>query len=123
MKNLIFDEGHTPIRSVQKQFEAWRSDRTNKREPIPQYLWQAAVGLCREYSISYVCRQLRLSYTGLKKQIPGTQHSAVQFMHIDPDLLSGEWQIECSRADGSCLRMSGNGQAPAIKTALDSFLS
>ena len=116
--------GNPPkIETVQKRFEAWRSSRASRREPIPQHLWQAAVGLCREHSISHVSQQLRLSYSDLKKRISEDHYPPVQFMEIDIDTLSGRWQIECDRPDGSRLRMAGNGQPPAIETIVSCFLS
>jgi hypothetical protein len=57
------------LEAVKQRFEAWRSSRSSRRESIPQHLWQAATGLCREHSISCVSQQLRLSYVDLKKRI------------------------------------------------------
>lgn len=114
---------HLTVEAVQKHFASWRSNRVNRREPIPRHLWQAAAGLCQEYSISHVCRQLRLSYSDLKKKISGEHRSPVQFLEIDLDPHSDQWQIECTRPDGSRLSMTGNGQLPAIETIVRSFLS
>ena len=122
MNHSISDKSPT-IEAVQKHFEAWRSNRIHKREPIPKDLWQAATGLCREHTISRVSQQLRLSYSDLRKRIPEGHRSPVQFMEIDLDPPSGGWQIDCSRTDGSYLRMTGNGQPPAIENVLKSFLS
>ncbi len=114
---------HSSLETVQHQFEQWRSERSSRREPIPEHLWQAAAELCRDHSISRVSRQLRLSYTELKRQVSKDGPSAGRFMEIDLGLCAGQWQIECSRPDGSQLRMSGNGQQPAITTVLRAFLS
>jgi hypothetical protein len=114
---------NSPLERVHKQFEAWRSTRTRKREPIPRRLWQAAVNLCQEYSIAQVSRELRLSYTDLKKKIPKNDSLPPRFVEIDTSYLAGQWQIECSRIDGSCLRMTGQGQPPAAETIIKSFLS
>ena len=111
------------IETIQKRFEAWRSARTNRREPIPQQLWQAAAELCRNHSVSHISRQLHLSYSDLKERVTESHHSPVQFMEIGMDVLAGRWQIECNRSDGSSLRMAGNDQPPAIETIVRSFLS
>jgi hypothetical protein len=111
------------LEEVKKNFATWRSGRAGKREPIPQVLWQAAAGLCREYSIARVSRELRLSYADLKKRIPKDHFVSHPFIEIDTAHLSGQWQIDCSRADGSRLYMTGSGQPPAIDTVLRSFLS
>jgi hypothetical protein len=50
---------------VRNQFETWRK-RRRCRSRIPESLWYAAVGLCREYSVCRVSRTLRLNYQGLK---------------------------------------------------------
>lgn len=115
---------NTPtLEAVQEQFGNWRSNRVNKREPIPRHLWQAAAGLCQEHSISHVCRQLRLSFTDLKKHIHRRQQPAIQFMEIDIDSMSDRWQIECSRPGGDQLRISGSSHLPAIETIIRVFLS
>jgi len=111
------------LKSVQKQFEAWRSGRAKKREPIPQHLWQAAAGLCKEYSIAQVSRELRLSYTDLKKKIRNDNSTSARFVEIETTFPGGQWQIECSRVYGSCLRMTGYGLLPEIDGLLRSFLS
>ena len=111
------------LEEVKKNFETWRSGRAGKRESIPQVLWQAAAGLCREYSITQVSRELRLSYADLKKRIPEDNFVSHRFVEIDTTHLAGQWQIDCNRADGSRLRMTGSGQPPAIDTVLRSFLS
>lgn len=111
------------IETVQKRFEAWRSGRTNRREPIPQHLWQAASELCRNRSVSHVSRQLRLSYSDLKDRVTEDHLPTVQFMEMDMGALGGRWQIECNRPDGSRLRINGNGQPPALEAVVRSFLS
>ncbi len=109
------------LQAVQQQFQAWRDNRASKRERIPQHLWEAAIQLCREHSIYHVCKNLCLSYTDLKKRLPNNTSSS--FIPIDLHTLAGQWQIECSRTDGSVLRMSGSGQTPEIQTILKSFLA
>jgi hypothetical protein len=111
------------LEAVKQRFEAWRSSRTSRRESIPQHLWQAATGLCREHSISCVSQQLRLSYVDLKRRIPEDPGSPLQFMEIDMGAVANQWQIECDRPDGSRLCVTGNGQPPAIDTVLKAFLS
>ena len=113
---------NTALKSVQKRFEAWRSGRANKREPIPQHLWQAAAGLCKEYSIAQVSRELRLSYTDLKKKIQKDNSFSTRFVEIDTTVFGSQWQIECERSDGSRLRMTGNSRPPEIERLLRSFL-
>ncbi len=122
MTNLPGTGNPPKIETVQEHFEAWRSGRANRREPIPQQLWQAAAELCRDHSISHVCRQLRLSYADLKGRVAQDHLPPVQFVEMDMDTLAGRWQIECNRSDGSRLRIAGHGQAPAAEM-IRTFLS
>jgi hypothetical protein len=58
----------TDIRDVEKQFKRWRRSRKS-REPIPDHLWEAAVGLTGEMSPHAVARRLHLNPTALKQRI------------------------------------------------------
>lgn len=111
-----------PIETVGEQFRAWRSNRVNKRERIPQHLWQAAAELCQAHPISHVCRELRLSFADLKRHICKEQTPAIQFREIDMNSLSGRWQIECSRPDGSQLRVAADNHPLQIETIITAFL-
>ena len=121
--NHIVSNNPPAIETVQEQFSAWRSNRVNKRERIPLHLWQAAAELCQAHPISHVCRQLRLSFSDLKKHIRKEQTPAIQFMEIDMNSLSGRWQIECSRSDGSQLRVTADNHPLEIETIVRGFLS
>src|SRR4030043_1894812 len=57
------------LESVRHQFGTWRKRRRCRGE-IPEALWEAAVGLCREHSICEVSRSLRLNDNGLKNRTP-----------------------------------------------------
>ena len=67
MKNSVTDN-HPAVENVRLQFQVWRSSRI-KQEPIPEQLWQAAIALCRDHSVSHVSQRLRLSYADLKKRL------------------------------------------------------
>ena len=121
--NHIVSGNSLTIETVQEQFSAWRFNRVNKREPIPHHLWQAAAELCRAHPISHVCRELRLSFTDLKRHIRKEQRPAIQFMEIDMNSLSGRWQIECNRPDGSQLRVTADKHPLEIETIVRAFLS
>ena len=122
MNNIVSDNTPT-IESVQEQFHAWRSSRVNRREPIPHHLWQAAAQLCQAHPISHVCRELRLSFTDLKRHIRKEQTPAIQFMQINMNSLAGRWQIECNRPDGSQLQVTADNHRLQIETIIRAFLS
>jgi hypothetical protein len=119
MKTIRSD--HTPtLESVQKQFKAWRAGKAG-REPIPEHLWEAAVGLCREHPPTRVSRVLRLSFNDLKKHLP--ERAPVQFTELDIRSLTGPWEIECQRPDGARLRLSSSGPLPDLTGLVQGFLS
>lgn len=122
---IISSNNSPAIAAVKKQFEQWRNRRVNRREPIPQELWQAAVELCKTHGITHVSRSLRLSYTELKKRIPPARCPAteIQFMQLDAGSLTRQWHMQCDRPDGGRLQMSGSGQLPDIENMMRVFLA
>jgi hypothetical protein len=57
------------LREVKEQFRNWRKTRKSHR-PIPENLWQAAVGLTAKHSISKISKELVVDYSALKKRVP-----------------------------------------------------
>jgi hypothetical protein len=57
------------LEKVREEFETWRKNRKNHRAMIPQQLWDKAVALSKQYTISKVSKTLRLGYTDLKKRV------------------------------------------------------
>jgi hypothetical protein len=109
------------LEAVCAMFAQWRSN-CKKREPIPPHLWKAAACLYKTHPITRVCRQLRLSFVSLKRHMNEAKPSSEQFVELSLGCLSGEWRLECDRADGAKLRLSGL-QALPVETALRAFLS
>ena len=110
----------SPLESVQYQFEKWRETRKSPREPIPGYLWTAAVRLLNQYSINQIARALHLNYNALKKRMPGQTSVAKKKTSSAPLFVELDWQrnfpaseclIEMEDASGSIMRMSFKGQA------------
>lgn len=112
---------------VQQQFTDWRASRHSKREHIPDRLWQAAVQLCNVHSVNHVSRSLQLSYTALGKRLACNQiakEKSVQFLRLEMDSpYSGQWQMECFRADGGRLHVSATGALPSLGELLQGFWS
>jgi hypothetical protein len=123
MDTLPIRESNPILESVAKQFEDWRANR-QKRDRIPQHLWQAAVQLCKDHPITKVCRCLRLSFVDLKKHLPAEKNGPpVQFMKIDFSRAIGSWQLCCRRSDGANLSFAANGVLPDINRLLEKFLA
>jgi hypothetical protein len=115
------------LESVQQQFSEWRASRSSKREHIPDKLWDAAVLLCGVYTVNHVSRALRLSHAVLKKRLPAApsaKERSVQFLRLEMDgPYSGQWQMECIRADGGRLHLSATGAVPSLGELLQGFWS
>ena len=115
------------LESVQQQFTDWRASRSSKREHIPDKLWQAAVRLCDVHSVNYVSRSFGLSYTALRKRLACNQiakEKSVQFLRLEVGSpYSGQWQMECIRADGGRLHVSATGALPSLEEMLQGFWS
>lgn len=54
---------------AKESFIQWRSNRTNQGEPIPDELWDMALGLYPKYKRSTICEQLQLSGSGFKRRL------------------------------------------------------
>jgi hypothetical protein len=112
-----------PLKEIQKQFEDWRNTR-QKREPIPEALWEAAVRGARYNPIGRVSRILRINHRELKKRIHtryGDSFFGVdlgtRFIEIDSRQLicPVECIVEMQQPDGARMKMhikSGNGFNP-----------
>jgi hypothetical protein len=115
------------LESVQQQFTDWRASRHSKREHVPDRLWQAAVQLCNVHSVNHVSRSLQLSYTELRKRLASNQigkEKSVQFLQLEMgSSYSGQWHIECIRADGGRLHVSATGALPSLGEMLQGFWS
>jgi hypothetical protein len=57
----------TPSEPLRQQIQHWRQTRT-KRSPMPEPLWQAAVGLAREHGVYAAAQALGLSYDTLRRR-------------------------------------------------------
>lgn len=111
----------SPLESVRYQFERWRETRKKPREPIPEDLWAAAVGLVKHYPISHISKSLRLNHTDLKNRISGNgkkkkptdQSPSPPFVELDclHPFGSPECIIELEDACGSKMKMTFKGQA------------
>jgi hypothetical protein len=103
---------------IRNQFETWRKRRPC-RGRIPEALWQAAVGLCREHSICEVSQALRLNYRGLKNRVTKArdrscsvkQRPDLGFVRLDlgSPMSPSECLVEMEAPNGARMRMSFKG--------------
>ena len=114
------------IEEVRQRLESWRKTKKNQREQIPAYLWQAAAGLARKYSVNSVSSALRLSYMNLKEHAYGhtnprtKKRKTPSFVEIEPMAPppSGETTLEMENSKGSKIRISFKGKTDFDFTAL-----
>ena len=57
------------LEEVAQEFKKWRSERTSKRDPIPDHLWRLVASLCANYTKSEICRRLGLAGNQLKHHL------------------------------------------------------
>lgn len=100
------------LSEVKEQFNKWRRTRQSPR-PMPEELWQAAVGLCAHYSISQISRELIVDYSTLKKRVSHKKKNTVtrvsrpDFIELDfaPPATIPEFVIEMEDSLGKKMRM------------------
>jgi hypothetical protein len=110
----------SPLESVRYQFETWRKSKKTPRQPIPEYLWEAASKLQVEYPISRISKELRLNHTDLKNRICGQKSNqqrkeppSPHFVELDclHSFSASECIVEMEDACGSKMRMHFKGKA------------
>ena len=101
------------------RLEAWRENRTYKREPIPVEFCEAAAEMCQRYSPSLVRRLLkidpwRLKKPAVKKTAPARNKKQTAFFQLSPEpalpevspsapLGATSCRLQLERPDGSRL--------------------
>jgi len=109
------DEG---LNKLKKEFEIWRTTRESRR-PIPEKLWDKAIGLYPVYTINKISKELHLNYSDLKKRvqhnpdhIPMKQAEKSAFIELDfpPDSPVSECIIEMEDKSGAKMKMCFRGK-------------
>jgi hypothetical protein len=100
---------------AQKKFKHWRRTRTSHK-PIPEELWQTAVGLSKNHSTNHISKVLCLNHTDLKHRIQATpeQHADTQsFIELDCSSTlyqTSECVIEMMDGNGAQMNMYFKGE-------------
>ncbi len=107
------------LEEVRNQFETWRKSR-QRRTPIPDLLWHAAVSLSRDYSVLQISKALRLNYTDLKKRVHTSRsvclpetNSRPAFVELDfsKSIFPAECIVEMEDKSGARIKMYFKGEA------------
>ena len=116
--NITLPTVRQSLEVVRNQFETWRKRRPCRGQ-IPEALWEAAAGLCKEHSIFEVSRALRLNYNGLKNRVYSKrdtglavgQQSDLGFVKLDVGTprMPSECLVEMEAPNGMKMRMSFRG--------------
>jgi len=108
-------EKNVSLEQTRKEFEIWRKARKNRREPIPDPLWEKAVRLCRRYSVGKVSAELRLNFKTLKDKIKKsikTSPSKEKNQFIEVNLKNAQYPsesiIEIKNRDGVHVKIYSN---------------
>ena len=115
---------------VRARFAAWRDNRKHGRR-IPEELWSAAVELTKTHSLNTVSRQLKLSYTELKKRTadidqqshpnPSPNFIAIDLPGANPP---AECVLEMAHHSGNKMRMHFKGEvALDLQSLAEAFWS
>jgi len=119
MEQIPHPESPPTLEQVRGQFKVWRQSR-EKRSTIPDALWQAAVNLCQEHTISKVSSTLRLNYAVLKQRVqasslspPLSCISGPSFIELDmsPTRSTSECIVEMADQKGATMRICFKGDA------------
>ena len=109
---------HPTMEQVVHLFENWRSTR-QKRQPIPELLWQSAVNLSPVYPTYKIARTLRLDYSKLKKRIEDANTRRDNIQDVPPAFVelelgtsiaaNCECTLELKSSNGAQLKMHWKG--------------
>ena len=105
------------IEEVRQRFERWRESR-KRRTPIPESLWEGAVGLCADHSIYRISKSLHLNYNVLKRRVCSSRpesipepltSSAFVELNLKGSLPETECLVEREDKDGVKMKMHIKG--------------
>jgi len=118
MDQQFISEEQPILEDVRQRFEQWRESRKH-RTPIPDSLWEGAVGLCADQSIYRISRYLHLNYNDLKRRVHNAHperfseavaSSAFVELDLKPSLPETECFLEMEDKGGTKLKMHVKGQ-------------
>jgi hypothetical protein len=115
------------LQAASAAFAEWRGSR-EKRSPIPENLWQAAIALSPFHSICQISKELKLDYAKLKRRIAEAtcDDGGSEFIEINaPSLFSaGGCTIQLQSPGGFHMEICADGcQASQCLPLVDLFLA
>jgi hypothetical protein len=115
------------LQAVSDAFAEWRRSR-EKRCPIPESLWRAAVTLSSFYSTYRIAKVLRLDYAKLKRLIAESTvpDSGLRFVELRAESLfaPGQFSIQLHSPAGFHMEIRAEAAAPTqVLPLITAFLS
>jgi hypothetical protein len=116
-----------------EHFDHWRQNRTQRGEPIPDWLWEQAVSLTRVLPLARVAKRLRLNRQELKKRC-GQRRQAEpaspaalpvpDFIEVKPEptWIAAGIDIHLERPDGTRLHIHYHEPELPLVAVIQSFL-
>ncbi|MDI9569286.1 MAG: transposase domain-containing protein [Pseudomonadota bacterium] len=86
MENDFGTSVRPSFEDIEERFRQWRGHR-KRGESIPEDLWEGAVSLCAEFTLSKVSRALHLNHATLKKRFLATRSPHIPGSVIPSDFL------------------------------------
>ena len=116
-----------------EHFDHWRQHRTQRGEPIPDWLWEQAISLTRLLPLARVAKRLRLNRQELKKRsgqrrqaesAPPTALAVPDFIEVKPEptWIAAGIDIHLERPDGTRLHIHYHEPQPPLVAVIQSFL-
>ena len=107
------------LEEVSTHFKHWRQIKINPREPIPKKLWQEAIDLTPQYSLSTISKELRLGYMDFKERINASLVPELKDNKINPDFIQLKYEqpfllseatVEIEDKNGSKMKICFKGK-------------
>ena len=109
-----------PTTDPLSRLAAWRNNLKKSRR-MPQELWQAAVGLSKEYAINKISKELCLSYTDLKKRVMAHSKENLPTIKTQMDMKFIELGVEPSSSTPEFIVEMEEGNGAKMKIHLRSM--
>lgn len=118
------------LEKVQRLFEEWRRNK-NRRERIPQALWEAAASLSGQHSAHQISKLLHLNHTAVRDHIREyRENNCIQRLNepafVEAGLITwpaaSECTIEMERPGGAKIKICFKGNCPDIPLLSKAFL-
>lgn len=100
------------LEQLKSRFEEWRQHR-KKGSRVPKELWDSAIRLSKDHSVSELARTLRLDYPKLKKRAAALRHDSEKRETVPPTFV--EVGTTKPAVDADCILEFENSKGVKVK--------